>query len=70
MARKSIIENSANPEKIDWPQIDRQRAKRIPLGRVGTPWDVANAAIFLASDDASYITGTEIVVDGGVTCTV
>ena len=37
---------------------------------MGTPWDVANAAVFLASDEASYITGTEIVVDGGVTCTV
>ena len=37
----------------------------IPLGRLGTPRDVANAFLFLASDDASYITGTTIVVDGG-----
>ncbi|KUM28144.1 3-ketoacyl-ACP reductase [Mesorhizobium loti] len=37
----------------------------VPLGRLGTPRDVANAFLFLASDDASYITGTTIVVDGG-----
>jgi 3-oxoacyl-[acyl-carrier protein] reductase len=37
----------------------------IPLGRLGTPRDIANAALFLASDDASYITGTTIIVDGG-----
>lgn len=37
----------------------------IPMGRLGTPRDVANAALFLASDEASYITGTTIVVDGG-----
>ncbi|MEI9418119.1 SDR family NAD(P)-dependent oxidoreductase [Mesorhizobium sp. Cs1321R2N1] len=37
----------------------------IPLGRLGSPRDVANAFLFLASDDASYITGTTIVVDGG-----
>ena len=39
----------------------------IPLGRLGTPRDVANAVLFLASDDAEYITGTTIVVDGGQT---
>ncbi|OQM77145.1 SDR family oxidoreductase [Manganibacter manganicus] len=37
----------------------------IPLGRLGTPRDIANAFLFLASDDAAYITGTTIVVDGG-----
>jgi 3-oxoacyl-[acyl-carrier protein] reductase len=37
----------------------------IPLGRLGSPRDVANAFLFLASDDASYITGTTIIVDGG-----
>ena len=37
----------------------------IPLGRLGTPRDVANAFLFLASDEAAYITGTTVVVDGG-----
>ena len=37
----------------------------VPLGRLGTPRDIANAFLFLASDEASYITGTTIVVDGG-----
>jgi NAD(P)-dependent dehydrogenase (short-subunit alcohol dehydrogenase family) len=37
----------------------------IPLGRLGTPRDVVNAALFLASDEAAYITGIELVVDGG-----
>jgi len=37
----------------------------IPLGRLATPRDVVNAALFLASDEAAYITGTELVVDGG-----
>jgi len=39
----------------------------IPLGRLGTPDDIANATLFLASDEASYITGTTIIVDGGQT---
>jgi 3-oxoacyl-[acyl-carrier protein] reductase len=39
----------------------------VPLGRLGTPRDIANAALFLASDDAAYITGTTIIVDGGQT---
>jgi NAD(P)-dependent dehydrogenase (short-subunit alcohol dehydrogenase family) len=38
----------------------------IPLGRLGTPLDLAKAAVFLASDDSEYITGTELEVDGGV----
>ena len=37
----------------------------VPLGRLGTPLDVANAFLFLASDEAAYVTGTTIVVDGG-----
>jgi 3-oxoacyl-[acyl-carrier protein] reductase len=39
----------------------------VPLGRLGTPQDVAATVSFLASDDAAYITGTTIVVDGGQT---
>jgi 3-oxoacyl-[acyl-carrier protein] reductase len=39
----------------------------IPVGRFGTPRDIANAILFLASDEASFITGTTILVDGGQT---
>lgn len=45
----------------------RSMEESIPLGRLGSPRDVANAALFLASDEASYITGTTILVDGGQT---
>ena len=39
----------------------------MPLGRSGSAWDVAHACAFLVSDAAAYITGTELVVDGGLT---
>jgi len=46
----------------------REGAKQaIPLGRAGTPEDIANAVAFLASDEASYIVGIELIVDGGLT---
>jgi 3-oxoacyl-[acyl-carrier protein] reductase len=41
--------------------------RSIPMGRLGDPRDVANAVLFLASDEAAYVTGTTIVVDGGQT---
>ncbi|MBT2336624.1 SDR family oxidoreductase [Variovorax paradoxus] len=44
-----------------------KRNAMIPMGRMGTAWDVANAVVFLASDEAGYITATQLVVDGGVT---
>jgi NAD(P)-dependent dehydrogenase (short-subunit alcohol dehydrogenase family) len=45
---------------------ERRRA-RVPIGRLGTPEDVANAAVFLASNEASFITGDMLFVDGGIT---
>ena len=47
------------------PEFIKGMEDAIPLGRLGSPRDVANAFLFLASDDAAYITGTTIVVDGG-----
>jgi NAD(P)-dependent dehydrogenase (short-subunit alcohol dehydrogenase family) len=44
-----------------------RRDKQCPMGRMGDAWDVAYAALFLASDEARYITGAELVVDGGLT---
>jgi NAD(P)-dependent dehydrogenase (short-subunit alcohol dehydrogenase family) len=53
------------PEDVE--RVMRQRDHACPMGRQGTPWEVARAALFLASDDASYVTGVELVVDGGLT---
>jgi 3-oxoacyl-[acyl-carrier protein] reductase len=68
-----ITVNGVEPGNILTEAIQEQRGAAfiknmedaIPLGRLGTPRDVANAFLFLASDDASYITGTTIIVDGG-----
>jgi NAD(P)-dependent dehydrogenase (short-subunit alcohol dehydrogenase family) len=48
-------------------EMFRQRDEQYPTGRMGDAWDVAYAALFLASDEAKYITGTELVVDDGLT---
>ena len=46
---------------------EEARMAAIPMGREGRPIEVANAVLFLASDEASYITGAELMVDGGFT---
>lgn len=51
----------------DKPDVQARVSERIPLGRLGTVQDQANACLFLLSDKAAYITGTELIVDGGVT---
>ncbi|QLH73448.1 SDR family NAD(P)-dependent oxidoreductase [Rhodopseudomonas palustris] len=48
----------------------RARDAQVPMGHMGEAWDVANAATFLASDESKYITGIELVVDGGLTLKV
>ena len=75
-AAQSVRANCIHPGFVETPMqtvrtsdpawVEAARAA-IPLGRLGTPRDVVNAALFLASDEASYITGTELVVDGGTT---
>ena len=49
------------------PVLSQQYLKTMPLGRFGEPVDIANAVLFLASDDAGYITGQSLVIDGGQT---
>lgn len=49
--------------------LQASRAAAVPLGRPGDAWDVARASLFLASADAAFVTGTEVVVDGGMTNT-
>jgi len=48
-------------------EVTRKRDAQVPMGRMGTAWEIAQAVVFLASSQASYITGTELVVDGGIT---
>ena len=54
----------------DPAELRRKREAQVPLGRFGEAWDIAHAALFLASDEAKYVTGAELVVDGGLTCKV
>jgi NAD(P)-dependent dehydrogenase (short-subunit alcohol dehydrogenase family) len=75
---RRIRVNAVSPGPIDTPGLNNlvastgageQRLKAIssnvPLGRLGTPDEIAKAVVFLASDDSSYVTGTELFVDGG-----
>jgi NAD(P)-dependent dehydrogenase (short-subunit alcohol dehydrogenase family) len=52
----------------DVDEMLRIRSAQCPMKRMGDAWDVAHAALFLASDEARYITGAQLVVDGGITC--
>jgi NAD(P)-dependent dehydrogenase (short-subunit alcohol dehydrogenase family) len=68
--RSNVILPSAteSPMQARWeqdPELKRATAAGVPLGRVGTTEDMANACLFLLSDRAAFITGTELVVDGG-----
>lgn len=82
-AAKGVRVNTVVPGQLHTPMVEarlakqrtggdvdallKQRVARIPLGFMGDGRDTANAALFLASDEARFITGTEIVVDGGMT---
>jgi NAD(P)-dependent dehydrogenase (short-subunit alcohol dehydrogenase family) len=49
----------------DLQALKKVREKQTPMGKMGTAWDVANVALFLCSSEAAYVTGAELVVDGG-----
>jgi len=59
-----------NQTMLDDPRIGPPYARRVPLGRWGRPEEIAGAAVFLASDAASYVNGHTLIVDGGVSATL
>ena len=72
---RKIRVNAISPGPIDTPglrnlvqadELLEQIKATVPLGRMGSPDEVARAAVFLASDDSSYVTGIELFVDGGM----
>jgi len=72
-AERAVRINSVYPGMIDTPQLDTMLPKEremirtsIPMKRIGLPEEVANCSLFLCSDEASYVTGAEIIVDGGL----
>ena len=75
-AGEGIRCNSVHPGFIDTPMTERSlsvpenredRIQRTPLGRIGTTDDIAYGVLFLASDESSFVTGSELVIDGGYT---
>jgi NAD(P)-dependent dehydrogenase (short-subunit alcohol dehydrogenase family) len=78
LKERKIRVNALSPGPINTPAYDRLAqsgpagqqmlasiVNRVPMGRFGTPDEIARAAVFLASDDSSFVTGTELFVDGG-----
>ena len=75
-ANDNIRVNSVHPGPIDTPMLAgaypdsagrQERETQVPLGRFGRPEEVAYGALYLASDESSYVTGSELVIDGGRT---
>ena len=85
-ARKGIRVNTVVPGLMHTPLVEYRLARTVagndaqrliearnavvPMGHMGDAWDVAHAVLFLASDEARFITGTEIIVDGGSSVTM
>lgn len=76
VARRGIRANAICPGPVETPLLAElladparrhRRLVHIPIGRFGRPEEIANAALFLASDEASFVTGSALVVDGGIT---
>jgi NAD(P)-dependent dehydrogenase (short-subunit alcohol dehydrogenase family) len=78
LKERKIRVNAISPGPIDTPglsglaaeaaqaeQIKNYLASTVPLGRLGTPDEIGKALVFLAADDSSFVTGTELFVDGG-----
>ena len=75
-ASENIRANSVHPGFVDSPMtrahhddpnIQEERVAKMPLGRMGQPEDIASGILYLASDESSFVTGAELVIDGGMT---
>jgi NAD(P)-dependent dehydrogenase (short-subunit alcohol dehydrogenase family) len=69
LMKTPMVANAMLADAYDTPDVEAMWAKRdaqVPMGHMGSPWDVAEAALFLAGDRSKYVTGIELVVDGGV----
>ena len=76
LAASGVRVNSIHPGQIDTDMHVRQRERTpelidrlvaaIPMRRIGDPREVADAAVFLAADESGFVTGSELVIDGGV----
>ncbi len=61
-----MIATPMTAESLQDPEQAEQSVQRIPMGRPGEPQEIANVALLLASDEASYVTGSSFFVDGGL----
>ena len=61
-----MIITKMTDEILAVPEMQQYYDNNIPLGRLGTVDDIANGVLFLASDDSSFVTGSELVIDGGL----
>jgi NAD(P)-dependent dehydrogenase (short-subunit alcohol dehydrogenase family) len=62
-----MLDEDAKAQGMTWEEYHAQAVAQRPMGRIGTPEEIAKAALFLASDDSTFMTGANLVVDGGGT---
>ncbi len=67
MGDQVLVARARNLGTNDIEMARRQVIERLPIGRLGTPEDIAKGIVFLASDDAAFMTGSALVIDGGIT---
>jgi NAD(P)-dependent dehydrogenase (short-subunit alcohol dehydrogenase family) len=67
MGDQVLVARARNLDTNDIEVARRQVIERLPIGRMGTPGDIAKGIVFLASDDAAFMTGAGLVIDGGIT---